>query len=362
VVLLTVLAVHNTASSYGGHYFTLPAAAAGLCGVALLIRRLPWPVGAALTTAAAAVWGWPMLLLLLLVLFDLATERRGPVAVGCAAIALLANAFIQPVNSLWVPQRYGSSLFLVLAVVGGLWWGSRHRLTTVLSAQVEHLRTERELRQEAARAGERSRIAAEMHDVLAHRLSLIALHTGVLTTKADTVPAQVADRLRLLRTASTQALTDLREILGALHQTGPASGPPAPVLREVDELVEQARTAGQHVDLHVDGDPAQVPTAHRLAIYRIVQEALSNARKHAHGAPVRIRVRYTAPATTVEVTNAPGSAVGDLPESGYGLIGLRERVTALGGDLHTGPVGGGIWQLTVTLPRSEGNDQNDSLP
>jgi signal transduction histidine kinase len=215
VALLTLLAVHNNAYSTDFRYVTVPAAAAVLCGLVLLTRRPPWFVAAALTTAAAAAWGWPLLFLFMLALFDLALQRRALIAVGCAGTALLANVFTDPVNSLWEPQQYGSTLFLLLAVVGGLWMGSRRRLTEALRAQVEYLRTERELRQQAARAAERSRIAAEMHDVLAHRLSLIALHTGVLTTKVDTLPAQVADRLMLLRTTSTEALTDLRDVLGA---------------------------------------------------------------------------------------------------------------------------------------------------
>jgi signal transduction histidine kinase len=124
-------------------------------------------------------------------------------------------------------------------------------------------------------------------------------------------------------------------------------------LRTVDELVEQARAAGQPVDLHVDGDPERAPTAHRLAVYRIVQEALSNARKHAQGAPVRIRLQYTAP-TTVDVTNSPGTAAAGPAEPGYGLIGMRERVSALGGHLHVGPAGAGTWRLTAVLPHPTG--------
>ncbi len=363
VVAATLLAVHNVTYSTSSDllrpdYLSVPTVAAVLSGLALLTRRPPWPVAAALTTAAAAVWGWPMLFLLMLALFDLAMQRRALVAVGCAGVALLGNVFTQPTSSLWAPQLYGSPTFLLLALVGGLWMGSRRRLTAALSAQVEHLRTERELRQQAARAAERSRIAAEMHDVLAHRLSLIALHTGVLGLKAETLPAQVADRLMLLRTASTEALGDLRDILGALHGTGPAPHPPAPVLRDVEELVEQARTAGQDVDLQVDGDAERAPTAHRLALYRIVQESLSNARKHAAGAPVRIRLSYTAPATTLEVTNTPGAVAAELAGSGYGLVGLRERVTALGGDLQAGPAGAGAWRLAATLPHPTGADQN----
>lgn len=360
VVLVALLAVQNTAYSIGGHYQPAPTTAAVLCGLALLLPRLPWPVAAALTTASASAWGWPMLFLFLFALFDLASQCRAQAAVCCAGIALSANLFTRPLISLWTPQQYSSPLFLLLAVVGGLWMGNRRQLTAALHAQVGHLRTERDLRQQAAQAAERSRIAAEMHDVLAHRLSLIALHTGVLTTKADSLPAQVADRLMLLRTTSTQALTDLRDVLGALHDTGPVRGPRAPALRDVDELVAQARTAGQRVDLHVDGDPEQAPTSHRLAVYRIVQESLSNARKHAHGASVRVRVGYTAPLTAVEVVNASGTAVADLAESGYGLIGLRERVNALGGELQAGPAGAGTWRLAATLHHPAGIDQKSS--
>ncbi|MFE4018939.1 sensor histidine kinase [Streptomyces sp. NPDC059101] len=225
--------------------------------------------------------------------------------------------------------------------------GNRRRLVEALNTQVEHLSVERELREEAVRAAERSRIAAEMHDVLAHRLSLIALHTGVLATRSDAVPAQVGERLALLRTASTEALADLRDVLGVLRAPDSAS---APVLREVDELVDQARAAGQRVEVRLDGRPEEAPAAHRLAVHRLIQEALTNARKHAGGAPVALRIDYRAPATTVEVTNSPGVRSPDAVASGFGLIGLRERVTALGGDLRTGPGASGAWRLTARIP------------
>ncbi|UNS95287.1 histidine kinase [Streptomyces tubbatahanensis] len=360
VLLLTLTAVQNTASSLGGRYLTVRTAAVVLCGAVLLVRRLPWPVPALVTTAAAAAWGWPTLPLLLVALFDLAAHRRARAAVGCAVAALVANVFTDPVFSLWRPQQYGSSLFLLLAVVGGLWLGNRRRLVEALGAQVEHLSVERELREQAARAAERSRIAAEMHDVLAHRLSLIALHTGVLATRAGTLPAPVADRLSLLRTASTEALADLRDVLGALRDTEQVSVPAAPVLREAEELVEQARTVGQQVDLRVTGHPEQAPAAHRLAVYRLVQEGLSNARKHAQGAPVAIRLGYAPPATTVEITNVAGAPAPERVESGFGLVGLRERVTALGGRLHAGPGDGGGWLLTAALPHPPDPAQNGS--
>ncbi|MEU9068944.1 histidine kinase [Streptomyces sp. NPDC048306] len=353
VVLLTLAAVQNTASSAGGHYDGVRTAVALACGLALLLRRGPWWLAPALTTAAAGVWGWPMLPLLLLALFDLAARRRTLAAVVCAAVALTANAVLHPAVSLWSPQPYGSALFVLLAVVAGLWMGNRRRLVEALDAQVEHLRTERELREQAARMAERSAIAAEMHDVLAHRLSLIALHTGVLATKRDALPDPVIERLSLLRTASTEALTDLRDVLGALRtDTSAGTDPPAPALRDVEEMIEQARAAGQVIDTMVEGSPEQAPAAHRLAVYRLVQEALTNARKHAPDAPVRVRIDYGPPATLIEVTNPPGTDLhgAQAVPSGFGLIGLRERVDSLGGHLNAGPGGAGTWRLAARIP------------
>ncbi|MGW2787724.1 sensor histidine kinase [Streptomyces populi] len=353
VVLLTLAAVQNGASSSGGHYDGVRTAVALACGLALLLRRDPWWLAPALTTTAAGVWGWPMLPLLLLALFDLAARRRILAAVICSAVALAGNAVLHPAVSLWSTQQYGSTLFLLLAVLAGLWMGNRRRLVDALNTQVEHLRTERELREQAARMAERSAIAAEMHDVLAHRLSLIALHTGVLATKRDALPEPVIERLSLLRSASTEALTDLRDVLGALRaDTSAATDRPAPALRDVQEMIGQAQTAGQVIDTMVEGSPEQAPAAHRLAVYRLVQEALTNARKHAPDAPIRVRIDYGPPATLLEVTNPPSSNLRGAPvvPSGFGLIGLRERVEALGGHLNAGPGGAGTWRLAARIP------------
>ncbi|MFF3223243.1 response regulator [Nocardia suismassiliense] len=235
---------------------------------------------------------------------------------------------IHPTLDLWQPRGFGPALLLALIVALGMWVRSRRRLIDALARQVEHLRIERELREEAARLAERSVIAAEMHDVLAHRLSLLALHSGVLATRTDTLPAPVVERLGLLRSTSTAALNELREVLGALHQTG-AAPELAPALQELDDVVDQARAAGQDVESSTVGNPAQAPLAHRLAVYRIVREALSNARKHAGDAAIVIRVAYTDLTTTVDVTNTAGAQGYPVVSSGFGLIGLRERVAAL---------------------------------
>lgn len=361
LVTLCVLAAALNDVSVVGRYLAPVVTAALVCGAALLVPRLRWPVSPLLVTVATAWWGRPLLPLLAVALFDLAVDRRARVAVGCAVAALGANLLSYRATSLWTGQSYASTLLLpVLAVLLGLWLGSRRRLVQALAADVEHLRIESQLREEAARITERSRIAAEMHDVLAHRLSLIALHTGVLAAKNDTLPAPVAERLGLLRTTSVEALTDLRDVLGVLRDPDatPASAALTPVMREVGELADEARAAGQRVKLTTEGRAEQAPTTHRLAVYRVVQEALTNARRHADGAEVTVRIDYRPPATLVEVTNSAGTPRTDTVGSGYGLVGLRERVTTLGGHLDAGPAGAGAWRLAARIPHPAAIEQN----
>ncbi|MFI0773933.1 sensor histidine kinase [Streptomyces sp. NPDC021212] len=361
VVFLVLIAGLNGASISGGRYRAPIIASAVVCGVALLVPRLRWPLAPFLVTAVTVWWGWLTVLLLAIVMFDLALARRMRVAVGCTAVALGANLIGYPETRLWAEQRYVSALaFMLLAFVVGLWLGNRRRLVRALASEVEHLRTEAQLREEAARAAERSRISAEMHDVLAHRLSLIALHTGVLSTRKDTLPGPVGERLGLLRETSVEALADLRDVLGALREPDStrASATRTPMVREVQGLADEARAAGQHIEWTTDGLPEHAPTTHRLAVYRIVQEGLTNARKHADGAPVTVRVDYRPPATRVEITNPPGSPRADTVGSGYGLVGLRERVTALGGHLSAGPAGAGAWRMTARIPHPSSIEQN----
>ncbi|MFE0062420.1 sensor histidine kinase [Streptomyces sp. NPDC059003] len=364
VLVVTAQAVQEAALSAGRGYVTVPVAAAACAGLALAFRRR-WPLAVAgVTVLVAGFWG--PVSPLLVALFQLSARGRTGLAVAGAGVALAVNAWARPAVDLWALRSYGPLSLLALAVALGLWAGSRRRLVDALAARVESLRVERELGERAARLSERSAIAAEMHDVLAHRLSLIALHTGVLATRKDALPEPVGERLTLLRTAATDALADLRDVLGALRdpesEGSLGADAPAPVLRDVTELVEQARAAGQQVDAEILGDQTRAPAAHRLAVFRVVQEALANARKHAPDAAVRVRVDHGPPATLVEVVNGPGARPADAVPSGFGLVGLAERVTALGGELHAGPGGAGAWRLAARIPHPVSTPDQNATP
>ncbi|MFD9396216.1 sensor histidine kinase [Streptomyces sp. NPDC060000] len=306
----------------------------------------------------------------------------------CAGLPWLALALAlgRPLSwgrvTTWTGAGVGNAVLVALALALGMWAGSRRKLLGALRQQVEQLRVERELRAEQARSAERARIAREMHDVLAHRLSLLALHAGVLQLREEGMSPAGLERLALLRGTAGQALDDLREVLGALRSDLPHGADSAvqvpvqvrePALRDLEELLAEARAAGQVIESVVSGDVEGASTSHRLAVHRLVREALTNARRHAHDAPVAVSVHYGPPATTVEVVNGPGGPAdpagpaspgasagqstpsgGSAMPGGYGLIGLAERVAALGGHLHTGSTGaagaGAGWRLSARLP------------
>ncbi len=351
VGVVGVLSVQEAYVQAGADWLSLRVALAAAATAAVALRAR-YPVSAAAVTVATAVVSG-IAPPLLVVLFRSVRRGRLVPALFCVAVAMIGNRFADDHQNLWTMHLYGPFMPLAAVLALGLWAGSHQRLVAALDEQVEHLRVERELRAEQARLGERARIAAEMHDVLAHRLTVLALHAGALQRRATGLPEPVAERLGLLRTTSTEALADLRDVLGALRHTEEpdAADRRVPGLRELSELLAEARAAGQTVEADIAGSSESVPVSHRLAVHRVVQEALTNARKHASGAPVRVTVRYGPPDSTVEVHNVAGtpSEAAGLG-SGYGLVGLTERVTALGGRLEYGPSGNGGWRMAATFP------------
>ncbi|WP_326798436.1 histidine kinase [Streptomyces sp. NBC_01808] len=331
---------------------TSPAASAvvagALCAVLPLCRRMPVPV-AAVTGAGLLLESqvWPVFIALYGV--TLWRPRGTAIALtGAVFVPAAFGPFRELVNMPQVVLFPCAILAVPLAV--GLAVRSQRDLAGSLARQLEHLEAANRLRDEQVRMAERARIAREMHDVLAHRLSLLVLHTGVLQRRGDAVPEPVRERLDLLRTTSAHALDDLRDLLGALRDhEGPV--PLAPTADDLPALIAESERAGTRVRARTD-DLAGLPAAVRLAAHRIVQEALTNARKHAPGTPVGLTVTVTRTRVAIRAENECGMAPEpqDGPSRGYGLVGIAERVAALHGELTTGRTGDGRFVLTAELP------------
>ncbi|MET8319367.1 histidine kinase [Micromonospora sp. NPDC005189] len=228
---------------------------------------------------------------------------------------------------------------VVLPLVFGLWVRARRDTLAALRDRAERLEREQEAHADRVRAEERTRIAREMHDVVAHRVSLMVVHAGALeVTAADPTTVEAAV---LIRTTGRQALTDLREVLGVLRQAGPAVMPERG-LDALDELIGESRTAGLRVCRQDEGVPSALPATVGRTAYRVVREALTNVRKHAAGAETTVCLRYLPDGLEVVVRNGPSEGGPALPGAGQGLLGLRERVELLGGRLEAKPVDGGF--------------------
>jgi signal transduction histidine kinase len=203
------------------------------------------------------------------------------------------------------------------------------------------------MRIEQARLGERERIAREMHDVLAHRISLLAVHAGALEVRREASGPE-KEAAGVIRRCAYDALEDLRQVIGMLREPA-ADDRPQPTLTDLPALVQQSRDAGAAVRLDLAGD-RRVPDAVGRHAYRVVQEALTNARKHAPGAPVRVAVRGRAEDGLVVEVGNPLARGGSMPGAGAGLIGLRERVHLAGGRFEHGPTPDGEFRVRAWLP------------
>ena len=243
------------------------------------------------------------------------------------------------------------------AVVGwGMFIRSQRELMLALRERTTRAEAERDLRVAQARSQERTRIAREMHDVLAHRISLLSLHAGALEVRPDAPPAEIARAAGVVRTCAHAALEDLREVIGVLRTDLPdgSSERPQPTIADVADLVAESQAAGMAVSLARDIDAQSLPVATGRTVYRIVQEGLTNARKHAPSAAVVVTIGG-APAAglTVEiVSRRPLAELGlpEIPGGGAGLVGLGERVTLAGGRLEHGRSQTGDYRLWTWLP------------
>jgi signal transduction histidine kinase len=284
-------------------------------------------------------------------LFNAAIRARGrdlAVVAGLTVAWSFTNPLLYPDSAYW--SDVGASLLLTGVALGwGLFVRARRDLVRSMHAQADRAGDE-------ARAAERQRIAREMHDVLAHRLSLLSVHAGALEFRPDAPAEEIAEAAGVIRESARAALDDLRDVIGILRADGGESPtqPPQPTLADLAALVEESRAAGMRITARIELGDAAPPAAAGRTAYRIAQEGLTNARKHAPGAAVTLAVHAPDGALRIEVRSlAPVGVVAGspLPGAGTGLIGLAERVTLAGGELEHGVDRDGAFVLRARLPR-----------
>jgi signal transduction histidine kinase len=361
-LLAAVLAVASAMSSAGhglhGPMLVIDAAGAALACLALWWRRR-WPLGVGLAVVASMMVSPAAGSAGGVTLYTVAAYRRWQLAclvAGLQVVLLPVARATQPQGTSPVVYYLTGTFGPALVVAWGMFRRSRRQ------AQRERERrsqAEEQLRIEQVRYAERTRIAREMHDVLAHRISLLSLHAGVLEFRPDAPPEEVARAAAVIRASAHQALEDLRAVIGVLRDGpgGPGPEPPQPTLAALPGLLEESRAAGMRIRAEVGlPDLAAVPDPIGRHGLRIVQEALTNARKHANAAPVELRLDGApGQGLTIDVRNpvpAPALATAEpkIPGTGAGLLGLAERATLSGGRLEHGPDEHGHFRLHAWLP------------
>ena len=339
------------------------------CGLVLLHtlplvarRRFPGAVLAVCVAsglAFAALFMPPFFLgpAMLVAVYSVAAYGRRWVSLAGLVVAELGLAAVW-----FTPAMLERSTFLLFMGILAVAWVLGHFVgdRQVYAARLEERTAELEqAREELARRAvveERLRLARELHDVVAHAMSVIAVQSGVGAHVADTNPQEAAKALAAIEATSRAALEELRRLLGVLRQEDEPQGALAPVpgLADLDSLLAEVGKAGLAVKLQINGTRPPLPAGVDLSAYRIVQEALTNVVKHAGPARAQVVVGYRDHEVTVEVIDDGRGAVAWASDgrvgTGHGLIGMRERVQVFGGDLQTGPRPGGGFRVAARLP------------
>nr|WP_309141345.1 histidine kinase [Streptomyces composti] len=326
------------------------------CGAVWLRRR--WPLGLAVALLPVSYVSVTAGGASLIALFTLAVHRPFRYVAWVAGIDFVAQPlyyWLRPEPGLPYIAAVLFTWVLIAAVAGwGMFVRSKRQLLLSLRDQARRAETEARLRAEQAQRLAREAIAREMHDVLAHRLTLLSVHAGALEFRPDAPREEIARAAGVIRESAHEALQDLREIIGVLRAgENEDAGRPQPTLAALDALVAESREAGMKVVLeHRVTDPAAVPASVGRTAYRIVQEGLTNARKHAPGTEVTVNVSGgPGEGLTVAVRNPrPEEEVPHVPGAGQGLIGLTERATLTGGTLEHGPTHDGGFEVRARLP------------
>ncbi|OQR64151.1 sensor histidine kinase [Streptomyces maremycinicus] len=326
------------------------------CAAVWLRRR--WPLGLAIAMVPLGFLSTTSAGACTVALFTLAVHRpfRYVAWVGGIQLALIPLlSWVRPDPTLAYGPAVAWSLLFTVTVIGwGMFVRSKRQLMVSLRDRARRAETEARLRAEQAQRLAREAIAREMHDVLAHRLTLLSVHAGALEFRPDAPREEVARAAGVIRESAHEALQDLREIIGVLRAGEPDDGGrPQPTLAALDTLVAESREAGMKVTLDQRvTDAGSVPASVGRTAYRIAQECLTNARKHAPGTEVAVTVSG-GPGEGLGVTvrnPAPEGDVPPVPGSGQGLIGLTERATLTGGRLEHGTRGDGAFEVRAWLP------------
>ncbi|MGW5400875.1 sensor histidine kinase [Streptomyces sp. NPDC003952] len=357
-----------------------------LIGSSLVLRRR-WPILVVLVGIAVspAAMGFMLGVVGLYTLAASEVPRR--ITATLASMSLAATFVVAYLRTRNEPDvtftiLISLSVFLAVAltvppVLLGLYTAARRRLMESLHERADSLERELSLladraeeRAEWARTEERTRIAREMHDVVAHRVSLMVVHAAALQAIAAKDPVKAARNAALVGDMGRQALTELREMLGVLRAEAPkpaaavmapaalvGSFEDGPTLAELEVLVGQSRAAGMTVELDVHGEYSAYLAEVEQTAYRVVQEALTNCHKHAAGARVVVRLAHREGEVAMQVENGPvdgKAAEPGLPSGGNGLVGMRERVLRLGGVFVSGPTDEGGFKVSAVLPGERG--------
>jgi signal transduction histidine kinase len=321
----------------------------------LTLRRrfplLPFLLSAVLSVLSSGLNGFLLLLAYAVGRYVGRWPQR--IAAAAVGVVVVAEPWAGGPAGEQVTRWLGGIVLVVLPGAIGVYVRTRHLLLAALRDRAEKAEAEREFMARDAVLTERTRIAREMHDAVGHRVSLMVLQAGAIEMAAAD-PDRVAQLAGQVQTAGRQALDELRQMVGVLRAEDGEEAPraPQPGLADLPALVAQCRAAGMAVELTMPPEgSAPVEAAAGRAAYRVVQEALTNAGKHAPGAAVRVAVERPAGELSLRVVNgAPSRPADDAPGGGYGLVGLGERVRTLGGRLHAGPRLDGGFEVEAVLP------------
>ena len=341
-------AVHHDRRAFG-----VPLAL--LACLPLLFRRQhPLPVLALSTGATAiitAVWGLYNPLPVGIALFTVAAscDRRRSLLAGAASIVVLAIALTVSSDSLRPAPLVGRLLGFAVAWLVGDSVGTHRRYVQALEERAKRLERERAAEAARAVAEEQARIARELHDVIAHNISVMVVQAAAAKDVFATRPERAPEALRAIEETGRGALDELRNLLGSQAEVAYS---PQPGIGDLDALFERVRAAGLRVGVAIEGEPRALPPAVELSAYRVVQEALTNTLKHARATRADVRVRYADDELAVSVHDdgVGGDAQAGVNGSGRGLVGMRERLGLLGGSLAAGPADGGGYAVSARFP------------